>query len=855
MSTASFAYDIFLSHNRAQKDWTRSLARRLRDDGFTVWFDEWMLPKFAGRNWIDLLVEGVEQSRKILMIWSPEFFITDWPQFESAVIQQVDAIGRKARVLPLLHTPCDVPKGWGFREALDFTSCGMGTLEFEFRYQQLLHNLDNHRPFEGDFERFKAKSSGISARRQVASVNKDFEFDVFLSYNRQDKPQVRRLAEKLQFRGIRVWLDEWEIAPGSSWQQELEKAISKTKAAAVLVGSSGIGPWQNEEMRAAITAFVERRCPVIPVLLPDAPTRVALPLFLRQFNWVDLRNGITAHGIDRMLWGITGVRSEDAATAINVAPEGAKVLQMEDVFCTSGLPAYTYVEPDIYHLVASDLRQYGKHIMIAGPSGSGKTCLVFRLLTELGLASDYEYLSALEKNASKVVLKHLNSALDKSQRSIVIIDDFHLLKRNTRVEVGKRLKYLADLAFARPGVTKFVLIGISSSPEGLLVNAPDLGPRMGVYRMPLASSVDLLSLMQRGEQRLAIEFSNADRIVDEACGSYFVCQFLCKMICLENRIYKTADSLVTLDYEIKKVRQDIMAQLAIRFKPMLSSFAMSNGSSLEQSMPALALVAALSGIPKSLITIDEVAAVADGFADVIRAIKSQIPEMINKSASNDKFSKHLYCEPDSDLLSVEDPVFRYFLNHIDLTNLCESLGIPSDKRVTILDIHAISVKRYARYWPELEDNRSQREVFILSSHRDRKWLETLLVHLKPLKTNICTWTDLQIAPGQNWAKDVEGALSRAAVVVLLVTPDYLASDLIMSRELQTLLERNEERVHILWIPLNYCAYQKTLVARYDPLWPPDQPLVSLPRRNRDNALVKIVRKIAESLDISAQKHA
>ena len=79
----ALSYDVFLSHNRAQKDWTRELARRLREDGFEVWFDEFVLPKQAGKNWIDSLVEGVEQSRKVVLVWSPEFFANDWPEFEA----------------------------------------------------------------------------------------------------------------------------------------------------------------------------------------------------------------------------------------------------------------------------------------------------------------------------------------------------------------------------------------------------------------------------------------------------------------------------------------------------------------------------------------------------------------------------------------------------------------------------------------------------------------------------------------------------------------------------------------------------------------------------------------------------
>jgi tetratricopeptide (TPR) repeat protein len=86
-----------------------------------------------------------------------EFFKKEWPTLESRVIQQLDPMGWKERVIPVLHTSCPIPKDWSFLEALDFTSSDHGTDRFEFRYQQLLYNLDNSRPFEGDFERFKAQ--------------------------------------------------------------------------------------------------------------------------------------------------------------------------------------------------------------------------------------------------------------------------------------------------------------------------------------------------------------------------------------------------------------------------------------------------------------------------------------------------------------------------------------------------------------------------------------------------------------------------------------------------------------------------------------------------------------------------
>jgi hypothetical protein len=40
---AEFAYDVFLSHNNADKPRVRKLAERLRAVGLRIWFDEWLI--------------------------------------------------------------------------------------------------------------------------------------------------------------------------------------------------------------------------------------------------------------------------------------------------------------------------------------------------------------------------------------------------------------------------------------------------------------------------------------------------------------------------------------------------------------------------------------------------------------------------------------------------------------------------------------------------------------------------------------------------------------------------------------------------------------------------------------------
>jgi hypothetical protein len=115
------------------------------------------------------------------------------------------------------------------------------------------------------------------------------EFDVFLCHNSEDKPAIRRVNHDLQRAGVRTWFDEEQIRPGQLWQIELERQIAEVRAACVFVGPNQRGPWQEVEIRAFLSEFVNRACPVIPVLLPGAAGSPDLPLFLRQMMWLDLR--------------------------------------------------------------------------------------------------------------------------------------------------------------------------------------------------------------------------------------------------------------------------------------------------------------------------------------------------------------------------------------------------------------------------------------------------------------------------------------------------------------------------------------------------------------------------------------
>ena len=47
--------------------------------------------------------------------------------------------------------------------------------------------------------------------------------DFFLSRNGQDKLAVELLARHLVETGLTPWLDIWNLAPGESWQEAIER--------------------------------------------------------------------------------------------------------------------------------------------------------------------------------------------------------------------------------------------------------------------------------------------------------------------------------------------------------------------------------------------------------------------------------------------------------------------------------------------------------------------------------------------------------------------------------------------------------------------------------------------------------
>jgi internalin A len=142
------------------------------------------------------------------------------------------------------------------------------------------------------------------------------------------------------------------------------------------------------------------------------------------------------------------------------------------------------------------------------------------------------------------------------------------------------------------------------------------------------------------------------------------------------------------------------------------------------------------------------------------------------------------------------------------------------------------------------------QVFISYSHKDNKWRDDLDTHLKPYLRDgsIKSWSDKQISPGSQWFTEIETALTNTQVAVLLVTPDFIASDFVHEHELGPFLKGAKEGgVRILWVAVRASSYKKTALKDYQAVLDPSQPLANMTGAERDHAWVKICEEIEEAV--------
>lgn len=151
---------------------------------------------------------------------------------------------------------------------------------------------------------------------------------------------------------------------------------------------------------------------------------------------------------------------------------------------------------------------------------------------------------------------------------------------------------------------------------------------------------------------------------------------------------------------------------------------------------------------------------------------------------------------------------------------------------------------------EEKEMKKKHIVFISYSHEDDKWLTKVLKNLKTLQRyydNVDPWSDKRIMASDVWKDKIDAALGNATIAILLVSPDFMASDFITNEELQPILNKAvDEGTKILTLILRPTPMlEESGLLEYQTVNDPKKPLTGMTEYEQETTLVNLVEAIKE----------
>ncbi len=143
--------------------------------------------------------------------------------------------------------------------------------------------------------------------------------DVFISYSREDRPKIEKLAQALTQKGLRVWWDP-DIKTGAGFRQEIADALENTRSVLVV--------WSRYSVGSRFVCDEADEGAARDVLFPALIDNVDIPLGFRQIQTADLthwRGNMNDPALKAFVEAIhNGARSGGGAPARRRAPQPAE---------------------------------------------------------------------------------------------------------------------------------------------------------------------------------------------------------------------------------------------------------------------------------------------------------------------------------------------------------------------------------------------------------------------------------------------------------------------------------------------------------------------------------------------------
>lgn len=154
--------------------------------------------------------------------------------------------------------------------------------------------------------------------------------------------------------------------------------------------------------------------------------------------------------------------------------------------------------------------------------------------------------------------------------------------------------------------------------------------------------------------------------------------------------------------------------------------------------------------------------------------------------------------------------------------------------------------------PDTSTKSKRNSIFISYCHADDTWLKKLNTVLKTMEFeghDFERWDDTRLKTGDIWKKEIETAIERANVAILLISNDFLASKFIQEKEVPELLHKaKEEGAKILPVIVGRCRFTQSVLKEFQSVNNPERPLKAVESHEVDEIFYKLSTEIDDILN-------
>jgi tetratricopeptide (TPR) repeat protein len=324
------------------------------------------------------------------------------------------------------------------------------------------------------------------------SDEQDYKYDLFISYNRADEDWARKLATRVeqedwQGRKLRAFFAPWDIRPGESVDERLDRALSESRFVGLVLSPDAVdSEWVSEEWYSTHHAGMKRKERRI---IPLNRRACKIPIFLDHLNRIDFRDDDKFDDGLRLLLAV--LREEPL-------PRGDSQAAPKDAAPPSPIPRPPVIGfvarrdaqgHDIVERLRDELAPGRNQLAtLSGPGGIGKTTLAAEAARSLQQTykgrvvwssadgrADFALLSLLDDISTQLGradLRTLAPAVKEEQvrslvaeaPTLVVLDNYETIaaEEKKRIETWFKAARCSALFTSRPRVAGTVFVPVSA---------------------------------------------------------------------------------------------------------------------------------------------------------------------------------------------------------------------------------------------------------------------------------------------------------------------------------------------------------------------------------------------------------